>query len=106
VAQAWFYAEKFGEGIMSRGHEIGIVSRGTGRPCDTAGRLGTAIGTGNVIGARTVAGGQCADAIKTGVGADGLARILHGYGKRGPWAGEKRNATAAYVMPDWTLTLL
>jgi len=23
----------------------------------------------------------------------------HGYGKRGPWAGEKRNG-AAYVMPD------
>jgi len=42
-----------------------------------AGRLGIAMGTGQAIGAHTGAGGQCADAIETGVGADGPARILH-----------------------------
>jgi len=72
-----------------------FVSRGTGRPCATAGRLGT-------VGAHTGAGGQCADAIKTGVGTDGPARILHtgSLRKAGPWAGKKQNEVA-YIMPDW-----
>jgi len=53
-----------------------FVFRGTGR-CATAGRLGTAMGTKQAIGTHTGAGTQCADAIETGVGADGPARILH-----------------------------
>jgi len=36
------------------------------------------MGTGQAIGVHTGAGGQCADAIETGVfGADGPAHILH-----------------------------
>jgi len=55
-----------------------------------AGRLGTAIGTGQAIGACTGSGGQCADAIETGVGADGPERILHtGIGEAGALGGRK-----------------
>jgi len=64
----------------------------TGRPCATAGRLGTR----QAIGTHTGAGGQCADAIETGAGADGLARTLH---TNTGSEGEKRNG-AAYVMPE------
>jgi len=47
-----------------------------------------------------------ADEIETSVGADGPVHdtgthSTHGYGKREPWAGEKRNG-AVYVMPDWS----
>jgi len=53
-----------------------------------AGRLGTAMDTGGqAIGAHTSAGAQFTDAIETGVGADGPARILHtgmGSGGLGP----------------------
>jgi len=54
-----------------------FVSRGTGRPRAMAGRLGTVMGTGQAIGAHTGAGGQCADAVETCVGADVPTRILH-----------------------------
>jgi len=66
-----------------------FVSRGTGRPCDTAGRLVTTMGTRQAIGAHTGAGGQCADAIETGVGADGPARILHTGTGSGAFGGRK-----------------
>jgi len=73
---------------MSRGRKlVFFVSCGTSRLCTTAGRLGTAMGTGTrpTMGAHTSTGGQCADAIiYTGVGAGGPARILHtGMGNRG-----------------------
>jgi len=61
-----------------------------------------AFGTRQAIGAHTGAGGQYVDAIEACVSAYRPARILHmhWYGKRGPWAGEKRDG-AAYVMLDW-----
>jgi len=67
--------------VMDRGQKNWhfFVSRETSRPCATAGRLGI----GQSIGEYTGAGGQCADAIVAGVGADG-------YGKRRPWAGVTR----------------
>jgi len=42
-----------------------------------AGRLGTAMGTQQVIGAHTGTGRQCTDTVETGIGADWLAHILH-----------------------------
>jgi len=50
-----------------------FVSRCTLHPHATAGRLGTRQATGTHIGT----GGQCADTIEAGVGADGPACILH-----------------------------
>jgi len=70
--------QKFVEGVMCRGQKLAFwFLAGIGRLCATAGRLGTAMGTGQAIGAHTVAGVQCTDAVETGVGADGPARILH-----------------------------
>jgi len=42
------------------------------RPCTTARRLGTE----HDVGAHTDVGGDCADAIEAGVGANGLAQPL------------------------------
>jgi len=88
---------------MGRGQKIGIFSflAGTCRPCTTAIRLGTAM-TLDRLQAHTQAqadNAHCADEIETDVGADGPVHdtgthTIHGYGKRGPWAGEKRNMTA------------
>jgi len=86
---------------MDRGQKIGIfVSRGTGWPCATAGRLGTE----QAIGARTAGkGGQCADVIETGVGADGPARI-HGT-RSGALGGRKAERGCLRTMPDWAGTM-
>jgi len=50
-----------------------------------AGRLGTAMGTGQAIGAHTGAGGQCADALETGVGADGPVHDTGMYATQSLW---------------------
>jgi len=64
------------------------MSQGTGA---TAGRLGTGHWTGST-GTHTGTGGQCTDAVKAGVGADGLACIHTGMGtwKRRLWVGERQ----------------
>jgi len=47
------------------------------------------------------AGGQCADAVEAGVGADGPACILHtGTGSEGLERAIGGDG-AAYIMPDW-----
>jgi len=71
--------QKFEESVMGRGQKIGIFRFSRDRP---AMRHGRQIGHCNghyqqAIGAHTGAGGQCPDAIETGVGADGPARIVH-----------------------------
>jgi len=63
---------------MGRGRKIGIFRFGTDWPYATV--RDWALGTGQAIGAHTGAGGQCTDAIKAGVGADGLALIHMGIG--------------------------
>jgi len=68
-----------------------FVFRGTGR-CGTAGKLGTAMGTRQLIGAHAGVGAQCANAIETGVGADGQARILH-TGTESGGLGRAKNGT-------------
>jgi len=50
-----------------------FVSHGTSQPCATTGRMGTRQATGTHTGA----GRQYADAIETGICADGSAHILH-----------------------------
>jgi len=86
-----FMCQKWG--VMEKGNKIG-------RPYATAGKLGT----GQVLGAHTSAGGQCANATQAGVGADGPARIHTGKGKRRLWAGERWDGTAYVtigIMPSW-----
>jgi len=98
VPQGWFYVQKFGEGSWVEARILAfIVSCRSGCARATAGRLGT----GQTC--THDAGGQCADAIETGVGADGPTSILHsthGYEKRGPWEGEKRNVVANVMVEN------
>jgi len=62
-----------------------------------------ALSTGHAISTHTGPSGECADAIETGVGADGSARIRTGTGSGG--LGEtKGRKEAAYVMPGWANT--
>jgi len=76
-AQGWFYAQQFGEGIQANARKLAFfVFHGTGR-CANAGRLGTAINTGQAIGACTGIGAQYTDAIETGIDADRPTHILH-----------------------------
>jgi len=57
--------------------------------------------SGQAIRAPTGAGGQCADAIEAGVGADGPARIHTGTASGG-LGREKGWDRAAHVLPGWT----
>jgi len=71
-------AKILGTGFWVKAKQFAFfVSREIARTCATPGRLATAMGTGQAIGAYTGAGGQCTDAIGTDVDADGPARILH-----------------------------
>jgi len=61
------------KGVVGRGRKIDIfVSRWTGRPYTTEGRLGT----GQNVGAHTSTRGEYTDAIEAGVGADELAQPI------------------------------
>jgi len=54
VHQGWFFLQNLWEGVMARNPKISIfVSRGTSWPCAMAGRLGTAMATGQAVGAHT-----------------------------------------------------
>jgi len=72
VPLRWFYVQKFEDGVMGSGQKISIFHFSWNRLA-TAGRSVTR----QAISAHTGAGGLCAEAIETGVGADGLACILH-----------------------------
>jgi len=65
-----------GHGIEEPENWHFFVSRSTGQPCATAGKLGT----GHQTGAHTGTVGKCADAIEAGVCANGSARIQTGTG--------------------------
>jgi len=92
VNQGWFYAQKFGEGSWVEARKLTFfISHGTNR-------LGTVMGTRQAIGTHT--GGQCEDAVETGIDADRPAHTTHGCGKRGSSVHKNRNG-AAYVMHDW-----
>jgi len=73
-----FMCKNLGRGSWAEARKlVFFVSHGTSQPCAMAGRLGTAMGIGQAIGIHTGTGGQCTDAIETGVGADVMACILH-----------------------------
>jgi len=61
---------------MGRGQKIGIFRFSRDQLAMHHGRQ-VAMGTRQTIGVHTGAGGQCANTVETGVGADGLACILH-----------------------------
>jgi len=60
---------------MGKGQQIGFYSFPTGPAGHTPLQADWALGTGQVIGVHTGAGGQCADAIVAGVSADWPERI-------------------------------
>jgi len=88
VPEQWLYTQKFGEGSWIETGKLAFFVFFAGQP---AGRLGTAMGTRQAVGAHTGTGRQCTDAVETAVGADGPARILQmRTGSGGLWQAKSR----------------
>jgi len=93
--QGWFYAQKFGKGVMGRGQKLAffiILAGPAGHaPRQADWKLRWAYYTG----------GQCADAIERGIGVDWPIRILHTGTGSGGLQQAKAERGCLYVMPDW-----
>jgi len=107
------WVKKYVQEVIVRGQRLAFFSRGTLPAMRYSKQIGHCDGIGQarcpppapVHTQAQADNAHCADEIETGVGADGPVHDIsmytpHGYGKRGLWAGKRRNG-AAHVMPDW-----